>query len=119
MPSQSDAALLRRARRICCPACEQESQQEYRGRVLLRGPYLGTHASEIRARIANVVARASARQPERRLISTEGRGYTIEVLTTSKKLAHRIARELRKAFGGTTTYTWADDGLLTATWERA
>jgi hypothetical protein len=40
------------------------------------------------------------------------------MLTTSQKLAHRTARELRKAFGGRTTYTWADDGLLTATWER-
>jgi hypothetical protein len=40
------------------------------------------------------------------------------VLTTSQKLAHRIARELQKAFGGRARYTWSDqDGALTAIWQ--
>ena len=34
-----------------------------------------------------------------------------------QKLAHRLARELEKAFGGETSYTWSDrDGSLRATW---
>jgi hypothetical protein len=37
------------------------------------------------------------------------------VLTTSQKLAHRLAHELKKAFGGGVTYAWSDDGSLFAT----
>jgi hypothetical protein len=41
------------------------------------------------------------------------------VLTTSQKLAHRIARELQKAFGGRARYTWSDqNGSLTAIWQQ-
>jgi hypothetical protein len=43
----------------------------------------------------------------------------LEVLTTSQKLAHRIVRELTKAFRGKAVYEWSDrDGALFATWER-
>ena len=38
-----------------------------------------------------------------------------EVLTTSQKLAHRIAREVAKAFGGKPRFSWDDeDGSLLA-----
>jgi hypothetical protein len=36
------------------------------------------------------------------------------VLTTSQKLAHRIAHELKNVFGGRTAYNWSDDGTLFA-----
>jgi len=39
-------------------------------------------------------------------------------LTTSQKLAHRIVRELKKAFRGRASYDWSDDGSLFAVWER-
>ncbi|MGB8413282.1 MAG: hypothetical protein WCE23_10700, partial [Candidatus Binatus sp.] len=72
----------------------------------------------IRSRIANVERRAEFTQPERRIVSSKWDGATLEVLTTSQKLAHRIARELQKAFGGRARYTWSDqDGALTAVWE--
>lgn len=36
---------------------------------------------------------------------------------TSQKLAHRLVREIEKAFGGRSSYRWSDtDGSLTATW---
>jgi hypothetical protein len=42
----------------------------------------------------------------------------LEILTTSQKLAHRIARELEKAFGGRARFTWSDrEGSLDATWK--
>ena len=42
----------------------------------------------------------------------------LEILTTSQKLAHRIARELEKAFGGLAHYTWTDrEGILDAKWD--
>jgi hypothetical protein len=39
------------------------------------------------------------------------------VLTTSQKLAHRLAHELKKALGGRVAYNWSDDGTLFATWD--
>ena len=41
------------------------------------------------------------------------------MLTTSQKLAHRIARELQKAFGGRARYSWSEqNGSLTAIWQQ-
>ena len=46
-------------------------------------------------------------------------GSGLEVTTTSQELAHRLVRELKKAFHGRATYSWSDrDGQLTARWER-
>ena len=51
------------------------------------------------------------------MVSVERRKDILEVLTTSQKLAHRIARELKKAFGGRTSYVWSDDRTLLASWQ--
>ena len=103
-----------------CPACKQVADQEYFGRVLLRGAYVRANEATIRARIDNVAARGMKTQPERRLISITGDSEGLEVLSTSQKLAHRIVRELKKAFGGRASFHWSDrDGSLFARWERA
>lgn len=53
----------------------------------------------------------SLRRKGTRTISRDG--TTLEMLTTSQKFAHRIAHELKKAFGGKTSYAWSDrDGPL-------
>jgi hypothetical protein len=76
----------------------------------------------IRKRIHNVAKRAEFTQPERQIVSIEWDGSTLEILTTSQKLAHRIAHELAKAFGGRAKYQWGrsngEAGLL-ATWQSA
>jgi hypothetical protein len=83
------------------------------------GNDLARHAEEIQRRIENVAARAQYTQPERRLIAITTLGSTLEILTTSQKLAHRIAHELKKAFRGTVSYSWSDrDGQLLAVWRR-
>lgn len=99
-----------------CPACEQQRRGTGLGRLLLRGDLTAAQETSIRRRITNVVARATRGQPERRVSSIERSGDVVEVLTTSQKLAHRIAREIQKAFGGRVTYAWSDDGSLFATW---
>ncbi|MGH7813526.1 MAG: hypothetical protein ACREQI_05935 [Candidatus Binataceae bacterium] len=102
-----------------CPACKQVRSAEYYGRVVLRGlaDAPAGQRTAIRARIENVAARAGYTQPERRLVSISAGGGDVEVLTTSQKLAHRIAHEIVKAFGGHATYAWSDgDGSLFATW---
>jgi NMD protein affecting ribosome stability and mRNA decay len=112
------AALLDRAAWRRCPACEQMRGGEYWGRVLLRGAFSAADQTAVRQRIDNVAARAEYTQPQRRVLSVGRDGAALEVLTTSQKLAHRLARELRKAFGGRVTYQWSDDGSLFAVWER-
>lgn len=110
--------LLSKAAWVECPACVQaEKTGLCYGKVLASGPYVRENIDAIRRRIGNVERRAGFTQPERRVVSAEWDGKTLEVLTTSQKLAHRIARELEKAFGGRAKYRWSDeDGSLYATW---
>jgi cold shock CspA family protein len=102
-----------------CPACRQVAAGEYFGRVLVRGAFADAHEAEIRARVAKVAARARYTQPERRIVSMDRTDEGLEVLTTSQKLAHRVARSLEKAFGGEADYHWTEPhGELFAVWQR-
>jgi NMD protein affecting ribosome stability and mRNA decay len=110
---------LHRAEKVVCPACTQVRSGQYYGRILVGGEYAEVYEAQIKARIRNVVRRAQFTQPERRLVSVRRAGGALEVRTTSQKLAHRIVREIEKAFGGESTYSWSDrDGKLEATWHR-
>ena len=101
-----------------CPACRQAREGEYFGRLTLRGAFATEHEAEIRRRIKNIEARAQFTQPERRVVSIEKSGGAIQILTTSQKLAHRIAREMVKLYGGEAQYSWSDgDGALDAIWQ--
>jgi hypothetical protein len=117
-PRQVTTALLERAHWTICPGCAQAKDERGFGRIVVRGSYAATHDAAVRRRIANTTARATVTQPERQLSSIERRGDVLEILTTSQKLAHRIVRELKKAFGGHASYAWSDDGTLFATWQR-
>jgi hypothetical protein len=101
---------------VVCPGCAQaESKDEYYGRVLVEVPQSEILRQEISARIRNVETRAKSNQPERQIVSSRWEGDQLEVLTTSQKLAHRIAHELAKAFGGKPRFEWSDeDGTLFA-----
>jgi hypothetical protein len=103
-----------------CPACAQVEAQEYFGRVRVTAALAPGRESEVRRRIWNVERRARVTQPERRLVHLGRTRGGLEVLTTSQKLAHRIARELEKAFGGRASYEWsAREELLEASWDPA
>ena len=116
-PGRSVATTMG-ARWTVCPACKQLGRGEGYGRVVAQGRFVVQNIEPIRRRIANVGARAQRTQPERKIISTELAGERLEILTTSQKLAHRITHELRKAFGGKATYSWAEDGALDAIWRK-
>ena len=103
-----------------CPACSQVSAQEYFGRVLVPARLSEETELAVRRRVWNVERRARHTQPERRLVQVERTRDGLEILTTSGKLAHRIARELEKAFGGRARYEWMDrERELDATWSPA
>ncbi len=106
-------SLMDKAAWVKCPGCSQAEAGQYHGRVLIeRG---GANSGAVSARIANVERRAQIQQPERRIVSSKWLGDTLEVLTTSQKLAHRIAREIEKAFKGTARFSWSDrEGTLLA-----
>ncbi len=109
-------ALFEQAVWGSCPACEQTGRGEYYGRVLATAVDIKDRDAVDR-RIRNVAKRAGHTQPERRVVSIDWSGRRFEVLTTSQKLAHRIACELAKAFGGRNSFRWSsDDGSLTAVW---
>jgi hypothetical protein len=111
--------LLARATPTVCPACRQTARGESFGCVLVRGAWAAANEAVLRRRIRNVATRARFTQPERRIESVERRGDVLEIRTTSEKLAHRIVRELLKAFRGRATYHWQErDGSLLATWRR-
>ena len=101
-----------------CPACAQVRDQEYFGRVRVTAPLEPKVEFEIRRRIWNVERRARYTQPQRRTVLIGRSSTGLEVLTTSQKLAHRIARELEKAFGGRSHYVWTDrEGALDSKWD--
>ncbi len=100
-----------------CPACRQIDDQEYFGRVRVTRPLSPEMEVQVRRRIWNVERRARHTQPEHRLVDVERRREGLEIYTTSQKLAHRVAHELAKAFGGRAHYEWTDrEGVLEATW---
>jgi NMD protein affecting ribosome stability and mRNA decay len=100
-----------------CPACAQVEDAEYFGRIRVTAPLAPERELEVRRRIWRVEGRARHTQPERRTVRIDRGRAGLEILTTSQKLAHRIARELEKAFGGRAHYTWTDrEGALDATW---
>ena len=98
--------VMDKAQSVKCQGCAQAASGEYHGQVLIA---LDDSASReaISARIANVEQRAQIAQPERRIVATNWNGKTLEVLTTSQKLAHRIANEVEKAFGGRAHFSWS------------
>jgi NMD protein affecting ribosome stability and mRNA decay len=109
-------APAHRARTVC-PACLQVAASQSFGQVIVRD--VGGDEEAMRQRISNVAATAIRTQPERRVVAIERRGADLEVRTTSQKLAHRIARELEKAFQGHAEYHWSDeDGALLSIWRR-
>lgn len=112
-------AFYDRVRWVLCDACKQSRRAEGFGRVLVRGSWVAGHEDTLLRRVRNVAARAEFTQPQRRISSIAESDDGLEVVTTSQKLAHRIARELTKAFRGNATYVWSDrDGSLLATWSR-
>jgi hypothetical protein len=102
-----------------CPACRQVGGGRGFGRVFIPGAIPAEVEAAVRRRVRNVARRAAFKQPERRLVEIRKDATGMAIVATSQKLAHRIAHELEKAFGGKSTYTWADrEGELRAVWNR-
>ena len=109
-----------RAPRDLGPACRPVFHHEAYGEVSVQGPLPADTRAAVLQRVRNVATRAAFTQPQRRLVAIEGGDGGFQVFTTSQKLAHRIAAEPRKAFGGRVSYAWSDrGGRLLARWHAA
>ena len=99
-----------------CPSCAGGTR-EPAGTVVITGELVDSMERELTRRIRNVCERAAFTQPERRLVAMARDLSGLRVTTTSQELAHRIGKEIEKAFGGRTSYSWSDgDRRLLATW---
>lgn len=112
--------LLRHASWDVCPACRQIERGEFYGQVVIRALHSSAEQDEILRRVANVARRAEFTQPERKIVEIRRQAESLEVRTTSQKLAHRIVHELQKAFGGRGHFEWSHgDGRLLAVWDAS
>jgi hypothetical protein len=115
-PERQEAAKSRGVHGLC-PACLQAHTGKGYGKVLVSGEKVDALHTEVERRVSHVCARAAFTQPENRLVSMRPTDEGLEIVTTTQNLAHRIARELEKAFGGKARYSWASgDGRLLARW---
>ncbi len=104
---------------VTCPACQKARDKYPGGVVTLRGHFLDGHRDEILNLVRNEEARARGYNPLERIIEIKSRAGGIEVTTTTEKLAQRIGREVKKAYGGTLGYTWSHDVKFARVgWER-
>jgi len=103
-----------------CPACLKIRDNFPGGIVTLKGDYVLPHKQELLNLIKNEEARARGFNPLERVMSVKENGYgSMVISTTNEKLAQRIGRAIRKAFGGKVSYQWSHDNKLARVdWER-
>src|SRR5204862_2863875 len=77
-----------------CRACRQVERDEGFGKVVADGAFARANREAMEKRIRNVEQGAEFTQPEHRISSIDWDGADFEIITTSQRLAHRIALEL-------------------------
>jgi len=121
-PNLYNAAVAIRDTAVAvCPACLKIRDNFPGGIVTLKGDYVLPHKQELLNLIKNEEARARGFNPLERVMSVKESGYgSMVISTTNEKLAQRIGRAIRKAFGGKVTYQWSHDNKLARVdWQRA
>jgi hypothetical protein len=116
---ETERGLIRANNRKGVRSGKVGTEKDGGGRVLLRGAYVNLHENEIRRRLENVAGNAARGAREGAPLAIERDGDGLCVRTGTQALAHRIVRELEKAFHGEASVQWSDrDGSLEATWRR-
>lgn len=102
-----------------CPACRKSREHYPEGVITLRGEYLIAQKKEILNLVRNEEARAKENNPLERIISIKEVEKTIEIQTTTERLAERIGKEVKRAFGGQVTFHWTHgDKMVRVGWSR-
>lgn len=109
----------KKALTVLCPACQKVQDNFAEGYVTIRGGFLKEHRDDILGLVRNKEAHAMHFNPLDRIISLkEGKG-SVDITTTTEKLAQRIGQMLKKAFSGRVEYKWSSDvKLARIVWTR-
>jgi len=106
-------------KKVLCPACLKIKEKYAEGFVTLQGEFLVEHKDEIISLIRNKEDIASRLNPLERVIDIKTKKGTIEITTTTEKLAERIGQILKKAYHGSVDYKWSSDTKLArVVWAR-
>jgi hypothetical protein len=110
--------LIRSTNRKGVHSGKSEAKAPPVSRAVLRGASVLEREGEFRRRIENVAKRAGGDHPERAVVAISRAGDDLEIATSSQQLAHRIVKEMKKAFRGQASYEWSrEDGSLLAIWQ--
>ena len=106
--------------KVVCPACKKIADGLPGGVVTLEGTFLRKHKEEILHLIYNEEKKARTFNPLERIMQIhDDRNGSLEITTTTEKLAQRIARTVHKACAGEVEYKWSEDvKLIRAYWRR-
>lgn len=104
---------------VLCPACQKIKERFAEGFVTIKGGFVKEHKEEIINLIRNKEQRAMHNNPLDRIIEIKEKRGSIEVATTTDKLAQRLGQVIKKAFSGEVEYKWSSDTKLTrVVWTR-
>ncbi|MFQ5737175.1 MAG: BCAM0308 family protein [Thermodesulfobacteriota bacterium] len=113
------AILKATGKAVLCPACQKTKDGFARGFVTIQGEFVKDHREEILNLVRNKEALASHTNPLERIMEVLEREGTIEITTTTEKLAQRIGRMLSRTFSGSVEYKWSSDvKLARVVWTR-
>ncbi|MBI5969691.1 MAG: ATPase [Deltaproteobacteria bacterium] len=103
---------------VICPACRKVRDKFVGGFVTIKGGFAKAHKDEILRLVKNKEGIAMRYNPLDRIIEIKEKGDSMEVFTTTEKLAQRIGRMLHKTFGGEVEYKWSESNLARVSWSR-
>ena len=105
--------------KILCPACQKIKEGFAGGYVTISGDFAKSHKDEILNLIRNKETLSMGNNPLGRVMGIKDKKDSIELTTTTDKLAQRIGRILKKTFCGELVYKWSDDTKLARVfWKR-
>jgi NMD protein affecting ribosome stability and mRNA decay len=108
-----------RANEQVCPACHRISDQNPAGYVMLSGPYMDEHGTEVMQLVRNEEAREAERHPLQRIMAVESGEGIVTVTTTDVHLARRIGDAVHAAHSGDLVVKYSPDQyLVRVNWKR-
>lgn len=104
---------------VLCPACRKMQDEYAEGYITLEGDFLKEHKEEVLNLIHNKEAHAEHFNPLDRIIKIKDHGDSVEITTTTEKLALRIGQILEKTYRGKVEFKWSDSTRLArVVWKR-
>ena len=99
-PADAQAAL--------CPACRRVRDKLPAGRVVLEGPFVAIHRSDLMNLVRNEAAHEGREHPLHRLMEVEERPDRVDLATTDIHLPRRIGDALHRAYDGELDIKYGD-----------